>query len=189
MFMLRSLVTTIGLVLVVLILLPRTEAQQKLESKVESKPNIAAFDDAERTVQQIAVLGPKLVKVVEDPKASFSDRFQAAQLLGKLKYQPGIGVLIRHIGLFDRFALTSDGPEFKCIAALTEYGDAAVPAVIDAYLVVSEDDQTQEHLLLSIVSTGKRGAVALPYCKGLAPVKPEPAFDKKLRLLMNYLKD
>lgn len=187
MFNFRRLATTSGLILVVLILfsLPRTEAQPKLASK----PKIAEFEDAERILQQIAALGPKLVKVVEDPKASVADRFQAAKLLGKLKYQPGIAVLIKHIGLFDRQGYGSDGPEFECIGALVEYGDAAVPAVIDAFLDVSEDDQTQESLLLSVVAVGKLGKVALPYCKGHAPVEPTPAFERKVRRLLSYLKN
>ena len=187
MFKYRPSITAVGLILVVLILLSRTEAQQKSESRVKSKSNAAAFDDAERIVQQIEVLGPKLINVLEDPKMSVSDRFQAAQLLGKLKYPPGIKVLIKHIGLYDPFGYGSDGPEFKCITALAEYGDAAVPAVIEAYLRVSEDDQTQEHVLLSVIGTGKRGAVALPYCKGMAPEKPGPAFERKLKKLINYV--
>jgi len=184
---LLAMTSSLTIVVAVLVSLPRTAAQQKSAGKPDNKANKTLFDDCERTAQQIADLGPKLIEVLDNPNASITDRLKAATLLGRLKYPPGIPVLIKYAGLFDKFKITSDGPDYNCIDALAEYGDAAVPAVVDAFLATSPDDQIPEHWLLSVVNDGKLGKVALPYCKGLAPDKPNPDFDKKLVLLKNYL--
>ena len=189
MFNVRPLLTTIALILVVMLFvsLPLTGAQQKSSGKPDNKANKILFDDSERTAQQIAVLGPKLIDVLDDPKASITDRLRAATLLGQLKYRPGIAVLIKHVGLFDQFKITSDGPDYDCILALVAYGEAAVPAVVDAFVATSRDDQSRESQLLLVISVGKLWKVALPYCKGLAPEKPGPDFEKKLMHLKSYV--
>ena len=191
MFNVRPLLTTIALILVVMLFvsLPLTGAQQKSSGKTDNKANKILFDDSERTAQQIDVLGPKLIDVPDDPKASITDRLQAATLLGQLKYRPGIAVLIKHIGLFDMFKITSDGPDYDCMLSLVEYREAAVPAVIDAFLAISSDDQTGELLLWQVIGFGKLAKLAVPYCKGLAPDKPNLDYDRRLAQLMKYLKN
>jgi len=167
--------------------LKQTDAQQNSAEEVEKTPVQTLFQDSERTAQQIAVLGPKLIEVLDDPKASITDRLQAATLLGQLKYRPGIPVLIKHVALFDQFKITSDGPDYDCRLSLVEYREAAVPAVIDAFLTISSDDQTGRHLLRQVIGIGKLAKVAVPYCRGLAPDKPNPDFESKLAQLEKYL--
>lgn len=145
------------------------------------------FEESKRTVESIEVLGPRLTEVLDNPSARVSDRLNAARLCGRLKYLPAIPVLIKHIGLFDPLAITGDGPDYECISSLVEYKEAAVPAVVDAFLSVSPDDQDREYFLLSVISAGKPGTVALRYFQGLADENAGPVFDRKLVRLKTYL--
>ena len=186
----RCILTTVCLVLFIVFLssLPQTGAQQDSDAQADKTSVATLFEDSRRIAQQIDIVGPKLIEVLDDQTASITDRLQAATLLGHLNYRPGIPVLIKHVGLFDKFKITRDeGPDYDCMLSLVKYGEAAVPAVVDAFLATSPDDQTQEYLLKSIVSTGKLGKIALPYCKGRAPEKPNPAFDRKLTDLKKYI--
>ena len=186
----RSIATNIWVILLIVLLssLPRTDGQQDSVAESAKSPVQTLFEDSERTAQQIEVLGPKLIEVLDDPEAPIADRLQAATLLGKFKYRPGIPVLIKHVGLFDKFKITRDeGPDYDCMLSLVEYGETAVPAVIDAFLAINSDDQTQEHLLRQVIGVGKLAKVAVPYCKGLAPDIPNLDYERRLAQLMKYL--
>jgi hypothetical protein len=189
MFSFRSAVVTIGLILVALFSfsLPHTGAQQNSPETVQKSPDQTLFEDSHRIAQQIEVVGPKLIAILDDDSAPIADRLRAATLLGKLKYRPGIPVLIKHIELFDKFKITSDGPDYDCMLSLVEYGEAAMPAVIEAFLAINSDDQTREHLLRQVIGVGRLAKVAVPYCKGLAPDEPNLDYERRLAQLMKYL--
>ena len=160
----------------------RCPAQQRVEN------DLPEIREAERLVKEIEQLGPKLNALLADQKQPIQQRFRAGNLMAKLRYEPGIPTLIRHLELIDPEEVVSD-PTFHCVEALTLYGDVAVPAVVDAYLKTDEDDQSHEGHLLLVIRNGKPGKLAIAYIKGLAPAKLDPAFERKLKLLISYLKN
>ena len=146
------------------------------------------FVDANRAIKARDAVGPKLMGILADEKRPTEIRLEAAVLLGQLRYAPAIPTLIQHIALTETGKFVEDGPEYLCADALGLYGDAAVALVVDAYLKTDQDDQSEEDRLLSAIRVGKTGKVAIAYTKGLAPAKPDPAFEQKLKLLISYVK-
>jgi hypothetical protein len=93
---------------------------------------------------------------------------------------PGIRVLIAHVDLVDPEHLRSEiRPDlsYPITLALADYGDAAIPQIVDAYL--SERDQTRKGLLAYAIRYGDRGRhgervkVALRYLRGTEPPTKE----------------
>lgn len=140
-------------------------------------------------IDRVGRTAPKLEQILKDAKQPAAVRLKAARLLGQLRYAPAIPTLIQHIALTETGKFVEDGPEYLCADALGLYGDAAVPLVVDAYLKTDQDDQSEEDRFLSAIRAGKTGKVAIAYTKGLAPAKPDPAFEQKLKLLVSYVKD
>lgn len=94
-------------------------------------------------------------------------RVYAAKVLGQMQYLPAIPVLIKHIRLDDRtVTLISDsGDGFASQEALVEYGDAAVPQIVDAYL--NDTGRSLSLHFVSAMSSGRPREVASAYFLGL----------------------
>ena len=132
-------------------------------------------------------VGPKLLAILADEKRPAEVRLEAAILLGKLQYAPAIPTLIQFITMEKPVAVARDGPEFPCQEALTLYGDAAVPSLVDAFMAVTGRGQTREnHLYMAIAL--KSQPVARTYAKGLATQNPDPKFQNRVEFFLNKIK-
>lgn len=115
-------------------------------------------------------IGTYWIKVLDDEKETNARRVLAAKALGTIKYRPAIPVLIKHIRLLDRdrtaiWGVSESGIEFASQYALGhQYGIAAIPGIINAYL-----DDTDRDLRLHFMSSirPRDQAVARTYFLGL----------------------
>ena len=149
------------------------------------------FAEAEAALKAVEAIGPKLVALLDDEKRPVAQRIEAATWLGRLRYAPAIPTLIQHIQLYDPEMPIDAGSDFPCQDALIDFGDAAVPSLVDAYMAVNErgeervDVSRLNHLWMAIAQ--KSRPAAWTYAKGLEATNPHP--DQKFKLRMEYLLD
>ena len=111
------------------------------------------------------------------------NRHEAARWLGKLHYLPAIPLLIKYVDT--EGPSYDDGPTFPCSDALEMFGDAPVPAIVDAYL--KAETQRRELCLFTAIAKSSR-PVARTYAKGLAAQNPDPDFQERIKLLLDDIK-
>ena len=158
----------------------RCPAQQQVEN------DLPEIREAERLVKEIAQLGPKLNTLLADQKQPIQQRFRAGNLMAKLRYEPGIPTLIRHLELIDPQEVVPD-PTFHCVEALTLYGDVAVPSLVDAFLEFKGRGQIRENSMYMAIAM-KSQSVARTYAKGRAAQNPDPKFQQRVEYFLNKIK-
>ena len=174
----------LGLVFLVTGLL-RAQLPQKA-----APPPLPEFVEAEQALKAVDAVGPRLMKLLADEKRPkeirlypLENRHEAAIWLGKLHYHPAIPMLIQYVDTAG--PSYDDGPTYPCRDALQMMGDAAVPAIVDAYL--KADNQRLELCLYTAIASKSRPA-ARTYAKGLATENPAPEFQERVKLLLNAIK-
>ena len=155
------------------------------QKKVPAPPPPPEFAEANAALKSLEDVGPKLIQILADENRPNSVRVQAAIWLGKLRYTPAIPTLIRYITMEMPNQVTSDGPEYPCSDALELFGDAAVPALVDAYL--KADNDRLELCLFTAISRKSQPA-ARTYAKGLAVQNPDPMFQVRVKRLLDDIK-
>ncbi len=153
-------------------------------------PPLPEFVTAEKEMKALDEVGARLMKLLADEKRPkdvwlhpLENRHEAARWLGKLHYLPAIPLLIKYVDT--EGPSYDDGPTFPCSDALEMFGDAAVPAIVDAYL--KADTQRREYCLHTAIALKSR-PVALIYATGLAAQNPDPDFQERIKLLLNAIK-
>ena len=150
------------------------------------------FVAAEKELKAIDELGPQLMKLLTDEKPPkdvwlypLENRHAAAIWLGKLRYQPAIPMLIKYIET--EGPAYDDGPTYPCTDALAKYGDAAVPALVDAFL--SDDGRSggREHCIYSSIAESSQ-PTARTYARGRAAENSDPEFKKRVEYFLNKIK-
>jgi HEAT repeat protein len=129
-------------------------------------------------------VGKRLTATLADEEIPIRQRVQAAKRLGIMKYPPAIETLIRNNLLLDPDIVISGNETEPLVAVnvLAQYGDAAVPRIIDAYLE-EENESGRSRLYMAI---GNR-RTALVYAKGLAVGIKEKDRSKRLEELVKRL--
>lgn len=133
-------------------------------------------------------VGKLLTATLADEEIPIRERVRAAKRLGIMKYPPAISMLIRHNQLLDPdvHAISDDWTVgLPCLCALIEYGDAAVPQVIDAYL--EEENRPDRSRLYSVISTQSTRRAALIYANGLASDAKDKDRSNRLEWLIKRL--
>ena len=150
---------------------------------------IPEFVDAEGVVKARDAVGPQLVAILADEKRPDEDRVEAAIWLGKMQYTPAIPMLIKYIKLEKPALVVRDGPEFPCQDALIDFGDAAVPSLVDAFMAVNEHGQDRLICLWMAIAHKSRPA-AWTYAKGLEATNPnpDPRFKYNMEVLLLRIK-
>ena len=174
----------LGLVLLVTGLL-RAQRPQKTPP-----PPLPEFVEAEQALKAVEAVGPRLMKLLADEKRPkefrehpLENRHEAALWLGKLHYHPAIPMLIQYVDTPG--PSEGDGPTYPCRDALDMMGDAAVPAIVDAFM--KADNQELEFCLYTAIAS-KSQPTARTYAKGLAAQNPAPEFQERIRILSNKIK-
>ncbi len=106
---------------------------------------------------------------------------EAANFLGILKYPPAIPILIKHVELVSiGIGYTEGDPDANHVVkrALGEYGNAAVPAVIEAYLDTA--DSNRRAFLQGAIESGRTHKFASTYLDGLHAQGDKRVTDKDL---------
>ncbi len=155
-------------------------------SQKSGPPPLPEFAEAEQTLKAIDEVGPRLMKLLADEKRPkvirlypLENRHEAAIWLGKLRYQPAIPMLIQYI--HTEGPAYDNGPTYPCSEALQMYGDAAVPSLVDAYMVVDNIGTDRARCLLSAIAH-KSMPTAWTYAKGLAAENPNLDQNLKTRI-------
>ena len=153
-------------------------------------PPLPEFVEAEQTLKALDAVGPRLMKLLADEKRPKEirlypqeNRHEAAIWLGKLHYTPAIPMLIQYVETSG--PEYGDGPTYPCRDALQMFGDAAVPALVDAYL---KADSRRLELCLYTAIASKSQPAARTYAKGLATQNPAPEFQERVKILLNAIK-
>ena len=134
-------------------------------------------------------VGPKLIALLDDVKRPASQRLEASLWLGKLRYMHAIPTLIKHITLIDPNAIVSGDPPDSVQDALIDFGDAAVPSIVDA--IMADNEEGQHRLFcLSTAIAHKSQPAAWTYAKGLEATNPNPdkMFKSRMAYLMQFIK-
>lgn len=128
------------------------------------------MNEAEDLIAARERIGKELIIVVADSDRPVPERHEAATLLGQLQYPPAIDALIQHVDLVDPASEVSEvriDLARPIPLALADYGNAATPQIVDAYL--AERDQGRRHLLYFAIQRGNTADVALRYLRGGEP--------------------
>ncbi len=148
------------------------------------------FVAAEKELKALDEVAAQLMKLLADEKRPrdvwlhpLENRHEAARWLGKLHYLPAIPLLIKYVDT--QGPSYDDGPTYPCRDALEMFGDAAVPAIVDAYL--KADTQRRELCLYTSIALNSQ-PVAWTYAKGLAAQNPDPDFQERIKLLLDAIK-
>jgi hypothetical protein len=106
-------------------------ASANAKEEVETVNTELLFEEATIRADQRDRLGAELQKVLAAENASPGDRIRAARLLGRLQYLPAIPTIIRYVDVRPLVAGTSRA---SVGMALSDYGEAAVPQIVEACL-------------------------------------------------------
>jgi hypothetical protein len=156
-----------------------------LEAEQAGKGSLAAR--ASELVEQRDALGAELLAVLNDERALDDRRAQAAELLGKLRYEPAIPTLIRYIDVMPSVTLSGGPP---AAMALRELGDAAIPRVIEAYLQETNDGSRRanrrEYAFRIATGGGRNVQTAKLYVKGLAAETTNPDVKRRIEEFLKF---
>ncbi len=121
----------------------------------------------ESLTQHYDQIGKYWMNVLDDEDNDNASRVKATKALGQMKYNPAIPVLIKHIRLHDDSILgyTESGIDFPASQALGQYGNAAVPQIVNAYL--DDKDRKLSYDYLGSIWAGRTMAFAKTYLLGL----------------------
>jgi hypothetical protein len=156
------------------------------------------FEEATIRADQRDRLGAELHKVLADENASPGDRIRAARLLGRLQYLPAIPTIIRYA---DLSPLLGGLSRPRVGHALKDYGDAAVPQIVEAVLqenrsLISGGVQSGRSLLTFYLALRSGGTMetARTYALGIAATRQDDAdlvekVDTFVRRLERYLSE
>jgi hypothetical protein len=156
-----------------------------VEAEQADKGNLAAR--ASKLVEERDALGTELLAVLNNESAPDDQRAQAAELLGKLRYEPAIPMLIRYIDVMPSVTLSGGPP---AAMALRELGDAAIPRVIEAYLQETNDGSrraNRREYAFRIATGGARNVqTARLYVKGLAAETTTPDVKRRIEEFLRF---
>ena len=136
-------------------------------------------------------LGKKLISILNDSEKPTSERAQAAEALGELRYQPGIPALIKHIKLDDPRSKKVPTGEKRaqadsvCTRALRKYGLEVLGPILKQY-VEETDERTLRLLEASLPNTVRNGDSrldALAYIRGFATQVPVYDYLERVRAI------
>ena len=147
-------------------------ASQETEEGTKATPDDPATEqkilkDSAFVTEHYEEIGQYWMKLLDDDKALNKRRAYAAKVLGQVRYLPAIPVLIKHIRFMEFTGdVYSDGEDGLVVQqALGKYGNAAVPAIIDAYL--DDPDDRKRSALKNTIYSGETQKVAMTYLYGL----------------------
>lgn len=145
-------------------------------------------------------VGQYWMNVLDDKESLMEPRTCAVEVLSKMRYRAAIPILIRNI-LFTDFAPRSPrdlDEQFPVPRALGQYGHAAVPDIINAYLnapIDSEPDgdlgaraTRQRRGFIEAVKTGRTESFAITYLTGLHAQGDKRVTDEILQEFTDKLK-
>jgi hypothetical protein len=165
---------TLIVILLTVMALPSDEDQ---EQTMESE---ALLEDAEKLIRARDRLGAQLDVLLADESTSVYVRIRAAQLLGRLQYSRAISTLIRNADLYPPEISELIAPPVA--EALAEYGDAAVPQIVEACLdedlfLISGGTKSGRSLFPLYHALRKGGTLqtARRYALGIAATRQEDA--------------
>jgi len=151
-------------------------------------PDVAA---ATELVKQVDDIGRKLERVLVDEKQPQNDRAQAAQLLGKLRYTPAIPSLLR----FRNWALLEDPDpdtdevKYPCMDGLVQFGEAATPQMVSAWLEESNGSASIKFVLAFARAKTVKSALAI--ARSIASNEPNTqtklSHERRITQLARYL--
>jgi hypothetical protein len=171
--MLRSLLFGLMVVMAVLVAYQaggqppaRSEAPRSLNEILQAGSQAAI--DSDRA-------GRAILEQLENTKLSDKERASCARALGKLHYLPAIPKLLE---LMDSFIEAVDDPskragivglvpsvDYPCMSALTDYGELALPAVVEDFLKTDDKNRLLSiQILLDYKQNRKRNKI---YLQGL----------------------
>lgn len=180
----RSLNLVLGVLTAMGIILVTSGGSAQGPPKVAALPE---FAEAEAVLKSLDEVCPKLLRIIVDEKRPKSVRAHAARWLGKLRYVPAIPALIQNVELIDPDGPAEDGPDFPCRDALQMFGDAAVPALVDAFMAVTGRGQDRENCLYMAI-TQKSRSTARTYAQGLAVQNTDAKFQKRIDYFLDKIK-
>ena len=131
-----------------------TGEAQEAASQASTPTEEAILANTESLIKNYEDVGRYWTGILDDESNSNSKRVYATKALGTMKYPPAVPVLIKQIRLFDEsiIILSDNGPDaFASQIALIQFGKAAVPDVITAYL--DEESQGRQSMLLDSISS------------------------------------
>jgi len=132
----------------------QSRATSEITNPAQSIPsllNAKSLDTEEARMRIGKELLHDFSKSDEDSKL----QIQRAMALAYLKYVPAIPEMINKLELQDSSTLLNESAVdvvFPCVRALALYGDAAVPYVVEAYLI--ENSESRKGLLLNVIKIG-----------------------------------
>ena len=104
----------------------------------------------------------------------------AGKVLSRIRYYPAIPDLIRNIHIADVTVSLYPGGEVRTVRrSLAEFGNAAIPDIIDAYL--STTNGTERRGFTLTIQTGKTESFAITYLTGLHAQGDKRVTDQILR--------
>lgn len=107
------------------------------------------------------------MNMLDDKAKPSKDRAYAAKVLGRMRFRPAIPVLIANIEVVDE-SVPSFGDRSNLhivIRSLGQYGDAAVPDLVHAYLDTTVNRDGRD--FLEAIKAGKSEKFAITYLTGL----------------------
>jgi hypothetical protein len=187
--------------LIVILLLGMARLQDKDKNQNQEQPMEAEAlcAKAETLIRERDQLGVQLDAVLADEDSPLEVRIRAAQLLGRLQYSPAIPTLIRYAHLYPLFVRELIPPPVG--GALADYGDAAVPQIVEAVLeenrsLISGGVQSGRSLLTFYLALRSGGTMetARTYALGIAATRQDDAelvekVDTFVRRLERYLSE
>lgn len=125
------------------------------------------LDESEALIKNYDLVGRTWLKVLDDKDAPNSCRCMAAFMLSEMRYLPAIPVLIKQINLEDHSvtAGSSSFERFIVVEFLGKFENAAVPAIVDAWL--GEKNPQIRNSYEFAISFGNTTKEAITYMRGL----------------------
>ena len=162
-----------------------TGEAQEAASQASTPTEEAILANTESLIKNYEDVGKYWMEILDDDSNSNSKRVYATKALGTMRYPPAIPVLIKHIRLFDKSIHILSDNELDAFAsqlALAQFGKAAVPAIINAYL--DDPDDHKRVALKNTIYSGKTQQVAMTYILGLQAQHDKRLTDEQVRYFL-----
>jgi len=135
-----------------------------------AKGEIAMVEEAKSLALRRRELGAQLAVIFVNPRRSAEARLVAARALADLQYLPAIDDLIDYahsIGPVDRYypLEMSVADRYPMALVLAEFGDAAVPRIVEVLL--NDRELTHLSVLCHALWLGESSDSALAYARGM----------------------
>lgn len=134
------------------------------------------------------MIGESLMKILDNEELSAAERIRAAELLGSLRYQPAIPLLIKHIRLTPPIRTEAI---LEIPSALGNYGNAVIPHLVEAYVNQKSDDSSasrdRDNAFKYAITSTNAIRTAKIYAKGLAIETNDLEKQQRIKKLLEYL--